>query len=165
MRVLVLILITLSSSNALCGFWDKEPKTYEECITKNMKGVTSDVAAQRITGACRKMFPKITPTSYLLSEDQRKSLPCQADIINVGTASGRESRLEGVIYNGNKLLNITKIKVFVKTLENEEVVTRDYWHGIDIPPLSNAYFTIPVWPLQGDRFRWGIHEAYGYRIQ
>lgn len=35
--------------------------SYEDCITDSMKGVTSDVAATAIIGACRAKFPEASP--------------------------------------------------------------------------------------------------------
>jgi hypothetical protein len=38
------------------------PSTYEECILENMKGVSSDIAARAIHGACRKKFSEDLPS-------------------------------------------------------------------------------------------------------
>lgn len=36
----------------------QQPRTYDDCILENMKGVSSDRAAMRIAGACRSKFLK-----------------------------------------------------------------------------------------------------------
>lgn len=146
------------SVNGFCGFWDKKPENYNECITKNMKGITSDLAARQIVRACREMFPEPKLPPQLLQKELMGNIPCRADYLTYN------SELEGFIYNNIKYFHITKIKVFVKTYENDQIVARDYWKNIDIPPLSNADFRIPIWPIQGKNFRWGLHEVYGHPV-
>lgn len=34
-----------------------EPRTYEDCVIKNVSGVESDQAARSVAAACRKKFP------------------------------------------------------------------------------------------------------------
>jgi hypothetical protein len=41
------------------------PSNYEECILKNMKGVTSDKAVLEIRKACRAKFPRKVEEKYL----------------------------------------------------------------------------------------------------
>jgi len=66
-----LIIITIClfcSSLAIAGWFG--PKTYEDCITESMKGVTSNVSARAIIKACREKFPiqkkKLPPTTPLI---------------------------------------------------------------------------------------------------
>jgi hypothetical protein len=57
MKILPLIAgILLTPSVCLAGWLG--PSNYDECIFKNMKGVTSDRAATAIGEACRRQFPK-----------------------------------------------------------------------------------------------------------
>ena len=57
MKILPLIAgILLTPSVCLAGWLG--PANYDECIFKNMKGVTSDRAATAIGEACRRQFPK-----------------------------------------------------------------------------------------------------------
>jgi len=57
MKILPLIAgILLTPSVCLAGWFG--PSNYDECIFKNMKGVTSDRAATAIGEACRRQFPK-----------------------------------------------------------------------------------------------------------
>jgi uncharacterized membrane protein len=55
----VTITLVATSSHAWSLFG---PKNFEECVLENMKGVTSDEAANQITWACSRKFSKNKPT-------------------------------------------------------------------------------------------------------
>lgn len=59
------------------------PKSYDDCIIQNMKGVTSDYAASQISRACRSKFPPEIPRpekqpakckTRLMSESELKKI-------------------------------------------------------------------------------------------
>jgi hypothetical protein len=53
------------------GFLDRlrgEPQTFDECLLKNMRGVTSDEAARAITFACRNRHPTNAPARPAIVE-------------------------------------------------------------------------------------------------
>ncbi len=55
---LIIVGLFVSSISILYAFWPfSEPKNYDECVTKKMKGVTSDYAAKAIVSSCLRMFP------------------------------------------------------------------------------------------------------------
>jgi hypothetical protein len=54
--ILIAVLVLLSIRPTSAGLFG--PDTYEECILKNMKGVSNDVAANAVENACRNQFPK-----------------------------------------------------------------------------------------------------------
>lgn len=67
--------LTTFSLPSLAGLFG--PDNYEECILEEMKGVTSDVAANAIKRACRKEFPSenakddenLLPLGWFVEED------------------------------------------------------------------------------------------------
>lgn len=57
MKCTLLLTFAILSFNANASWFSSKPKNYDECITKNMKGVTSDYAAKAIVTSCLRMFP------------------------------------------------------------------------------------------------------------
>jgi hypothetical protein len=55
MKKLLLVSLALCAQFADASWFG--PKNYDECITTNMKGVTSDYAAKAIVASCLRMFP------------------------------------------------------------------------------------------------------------
>ncbi len=55
-KIFVAALLTISMPITCSAGWfeDRGPETYEDCILRNMKGVTSDIAAKSIKSACYK---------------------------------------------------------------------------------------------------------------
>ncbi len=52
---IIIVAAILIPTYAFAGWFG--PSTYEECVLKNMKGVTSDQASRFIAAACRQQFP------------------------------------------------------------------------------------------------------------
>lgn len=53
-KILVLMLLMVTNS---CFAWSLfGPKTYDECVLENMKGVNSDTAARLVANSCREKF-------------------------------------------------------------------------------------------------------------
>ena len=40
-------------------WWYNTPKTYEECIQKNIKYATSDTSARLVNSSCKSQFPRV----------------------------------------------------------------------------------------------------------
>lgn len=54
-----LMLLIVFPGVCFAQWWNPlAPKTFEECVLKNMKGVTSDSAANMISMACMNQFPQ-----------------------------------------------------------------------------------------------------------
>ena len=67
-RILTVSFLTCLFSSVTYAGWLGGPSDYDECILEEMKGVTSDVAAQLIRQSCKKNSrgkpPKIKVSNY-----------------------------------------------------------------------------------------------------
>ncbi|MBI5179504.1 MAG: hypothetical protein HZA04_09645 [Nitrospinae bacterium] len=54
----IVVGVALSIFTACKPFYADEPKTYEECITKNMQGVTNTRTRILVEKGCRTQFPR-----------------------------------------------------------------------------------------------------------
>ncbi|MBV5336720.1 MAG: hypothetical protein J0653_01565 [Deltaproteobacteria bacterium] len=53
-RLILVLVISFIPTDGVAGWL--VPSSYDECILKNMRGVTSDKAATAIMGVCRRQF-------------------------------------------------------------------------------------------------------------
>jgi len=53
--IAAVIAVALSS---VAYYYDMQPKTYEECVLKNIDKAENSVAATIVTKTCRKQFPE-----------------------------------------------------------------------------------------------------------
>ncbi len=131
------------------------PNSYEECILKNMKGITSDVAAKEIASACDDKFnpmPEVKKckTREMTSEEAQK-VAGNATITDIG-----KPYFSGSFYNGNSLVTVEELTVLVSG------------ENISMPQKYNLYMTNPIKPnasgtagisiqnMPGKNFGWNI---------
>jgi len=166
------------------------PSNYEECILKNMKGVTSDKAVLEIRKACRAKFPKKPIKKQKLRDVPKKVLE---DITGkawfTDKAHSDASSIYKSIYNfyarlhnDNAKWTISKVKIRIfdkatKTYEyilsheptspptGRQLTVNDIeWKG-EFPPLSP--FKTEVFPFFAQKlpaeWEWTIVKAKGYR--
>ncbi|BDD88014.1 hypothetical protein [Desulfofustis limnaeus] len=51
-------MISVGAAAAVFALWYSQPKSYEDCVLKNLKGVESEMAARLVHAACREKFPE-----------------------------------------------------------------------------------------------------------
>lgn len=155
MKTAALIISMLLSANthawSLFG-----PKTYEECILQNMKGVTSDSAATQIQVACAVKFLDKKDNSC----EKRELRPEELKLVK-GTASfsnySGEPYFRGNFYNGNQQIPLTDIIVSIQAKNIVPPETYSLHLSHPIGPLSSgtAGISIQTYPENG-RGSWGI---------
>ena len=136
------------------------PKTFEDCILKNMRGITSDVAAVNIRSSCKEKFPVVKvegPKDLLLTPEAVLALK--------GTANMRygSNTFSGNIYNGNGNITISQVTFELTPIQSEGSTSKKYTTAINVPPHSMADFTFDVFEeSSGERHKWTIYSARGY---
>jgi hypothetical protein len=68
--ILATIIFTFFSTSYAFAWSLFGPKSYEDCVINNMKGVSSDDAARAIRNACRKKFPPVEKKVLILPESE-----------------------------------------------------------------------------------------------
>lgn len=120
--------------------------SYEDCILKEMKGVTSDVAARSVRLACRKKFAEETPGT---SQPKTKELPSSV-IQNIEVKILESSRSEPgviglIVRNGDKKWRIVSLTARITDKQTKQI--RDY--ALSGP--FNGYTSLPPNWLRGER--------------
>lgn len=157
------------------------PSNYEECILKNMKGVTSDRAVLEIKKACRAKFPKKPIKKPKLRDVPKKVLE---DITGKAwfedkahTDAPYMYNFYARLHNDNAKWTITevKIRIFDKATKTYEyILSRKSSDGIrwdviagtkeweELPPFETEVFPFFVKKVPAE-WEWTIVEAKGYR--
>lgn len=113
----------VASPQAQAQWWNPlAPKTYEDCVLKGMKGVTSDDAAKLIASACDDKFYPTVPT--VACQGYRNLSPAERALVKQG--GGSLSR-EGTPYFTGRLYNGSGVPInyvtFVARVEGYELLT------------------------------------------
>ena len=120
----LVLILNINSASAWTIFG---PRSYEDCILANMKGVTSDNAAGQIRRSCKSKFPHET----------QKTIEC---VSNPFTSSER-SKLEGTAKYGNmvvcRLNNLPKVNQPIGVKGHE-----DYVEECKDMPAEFAYWAV-----------------------
>ncbi|ASM53703.1 hypothetical protein PNIG_a1556 [Pseudoalteromonas nigrifaciens] len=114
--------------------------TSSDCIIKNMKGVTTDHAANFTYQACREEYP-VAKTERALSDAEVKSLTGRA-ALNL-----TDEHYSGYIYNGNTNLTVSQITITITAKKSDGgEISKKYLHNLSISPLSRSDFRIEIMP-------------------
>src|SRR5690625_4734562 len=101
----LLILFLFFIPQAYAQWWNPlAPKDYEQCILKNMKGVTSDMAANLIVASCHEQFKPATCTERDMSKSEKQKLT-----IKYSLTSPTSTYLNLNVHNGNENVSISRI--------------------------------------------------------
>lgn len=135
------------------------PRTYEDCILKNFRGVTSNAVAAQIQESCREKFPE-----KLVSPAKARDLqPSEIAAVTGRAGLSYGNRYGGSLYNGNKEITVTEVQLLVGTKEGGKDVARTYIANITIPPLTAKDFSFDI--IVGDKtteYSWSLNSARGY---
>lgn len=146
-------LLLLTACDDLVG-----PRTFDDCILKSMRGVTSDVAARQIRESCREKF----------SEDNAaKAKSRELKPWEIGAFSGRaginSDYFSGSLYNGNKDITVTELRIAVIQKAEGKDTSRTYTTNVTIPPLSTESFMVQIIVDNANAdYSWAIEGARGY---
>lgn len=151
------------------------PSNYEECILKNMKGVTSDKAVLEIRKACRAKFPKKPIKKPKIRDVPKKVLEdITGDAWFVDTVHPNAPysyNFFARLRNDNAKWTITevKIRIFDKaTKKYEYILSGASWIDMFDPvpevlsPFGSERFTFFVKKVPAE-WEWTIVKAKGYR--
>ena len=95
----VIFLLLSAETSFPNWFW---PTDYNECILKNMKGVTNNGAVANIVRACRAKFPNP------INDDVSVSITELRNITGTGTLGSGNTSFGGTFYNANSDWSISK---------------------------------------------------------
>ncbi len=131
-----------------------EPKSFDDCILKNMKGVTSDDAAVQIRVACMNKFPQGDSRKCKLRE------MTSAESAKVtGTASVHrlgQPYFSGSFYNGNDAVAVEAITVIFTADNIKPPQEYDLFLDLPIQPRSSKTAGATVQIAPDKNFRWGL---------
>lgn len=150
----LLLAVLMSGCDELLG-----PRSFDDCILKNMRGVSSNSAAAQIRRSCREKFPEgaeVKGKSHELKPWETTAITGRAGL-NYGNRYG------GNLYNGNKDITVTQVRIQVTTKADGNEVTRIYTADVTIPPLTTKDFAFDI--VAGDQgadYSWGIAGAMGF---
>lgn len=134
--------VMLAMFGRIYGVGPLGPSNYNDCVLAGMKGVTSDVVAQIISGACAQKFPPPRApecVAHDLSQTELARLRGNADI--------QFHSLRVHLYNGNPKTKITALSVSVYLSSNEEPGGRRYdinSASSGTPPFSEEQYDTTV---------------------
>lgn len=158
--VFLLACLLITKSNAA---WFGGPSNYDECILENMRGITSNVAAQSILQACKRKFPQNT------SSPEYFDLPKEAiDKIEGNANKAEDGNIKGNIFNGSEDWHITELTVRIKDkltqAQRDYITTVRLWDSIttDLRPLSKGEFSFTPYEFPKD-WDWYIVGGRGYQ--
>jgi len=166
----------------------QQPKDVDDCILKNMAGVTSDIAARSVHVACKNKFPAQqfdvekansnpfgdkTFIDMSASSPQPPSTPQNRplnseEIQNIkGSAKLDHGNhyYNGTLHNGNANLIVTQIEIAVTTTLDKKPTTQAYVISVNARPKATSDFSFKV--LTGDagaKYQWEILSAQGHGI-
>lgn len=144
------------------------PSTYEECLLKNLKGVSSDRAASFISRACREKFPIQLPTQVAgplgLFDDTQSTVLSWEEVSRLSISTldydSESNSYHCRIYNRTNL-KLTQIEVSAPGKNG----TKTYYFSFIIPPQTIGTKWLKVEPGTSDCDSWRIVGAKGYSIK
>ncbi len=104
-----LLIACVWGTAAYAGLWG--PSNYDECVADAMKGVTSDLAAQKIDEACQGRFPdgeRHDPSPRSLSPAELALLTGRG-----GAVAQNANYFTGSVYNGNRARMIKSLTIYL----------------------------------------------------
>lgn len=152
MKILFILLISFGFS--ACNAWTLfGPRTLEDCILENMKGVTSDDAAKQIQFACYTKFsnseaPKKCKMRELTSQETNK-ITGNSSVINLGYPY-----FSGDFYNGNSAVTVDEIVVAFRADNIKPEQEYTLYLSLPISPKSSGTAGSRVQAMPTKNFEW-----------
>ena len=156
MKYLMIIFLSLSFHNTYA--WTLfGPRTLEDCILQNMKGVTSDDAAKQIRAACMMKFSDNEPTKKCkmreMTTAEAANVTGNASVSNYGNPY-----FSGSFYNGNSVATVDEINVIFRADNIKTPQEYKLYLQYPISPKSSntAGTTVQLSPTKN--FEWAIRS-------
>jgi len=129
------------------------PRSLEDCILENMKGVTSDDAAKQIQYACMMKFSDNEPTKKC---KMREMTAAEAANVTGNASISRTPYFSGSFYNGNSVATIDEIVVIFKADNIKPPQEYKLFLSSPIAPKSSntAGTTVQLFPTKN--FEWNF---------
>ena len=135
------------------------PRTYEDCVLKNLQGAANNAVVARVEDACREKFPEKPAPQVKTRELQVHELAA----VTGRASSGYSNVFRGTLYNGNTNVTVTEVQVEIDSKETGKDVSRPYAVNLMVPPLTAKDFTFDI--IVGDKgseYGWRVISARGY---
>jgi hypothetical protein len=126
------------------------PKTYEDCILENMKGVTSDTAAKEIRFACANKTYEEKPKVCNL----RELTGAEASNVTGNASVSSSPYFSGSFYNGNSTITIDEIIVGLRAENINPPQDYKLFLSFPIEPKSSKTAGITVQMQPTKNFEW-----------
>ncbi len=150
----ILFAVLSTTSESVLAWSLFEPRSFDDCILKNMKGVTSDDAALQIRVACMNKFPQEGSKKCKL----REMTTIESSKVT-GTASitrGIGPYFSGSFYNANDTATVEAITVIFTADNIKPPQEYDLFLSYPIAPRSSNTAGISVQLMPDKNFKWGV---------
>lgn len=152
--VILFLILYLNQSYAWSLFG---PRSLEDCILENMKGVTSDDAATQIRAACMLKFSDNEPTKKCkmreMTAAEAKNVTGNASISNYSAPY-----FSGSFYNGNSVATIDEIVVIFRADNIKPAQEYKLYMQYPISPKSSGTAGSSVQLAPTKNFEWDIRS-------
>lgn len=130
------------------------PRSLEDCILENMKGVTSDDAALQIRVACMQKFPGDEPKKCKM----REMTPAEANNVTGNASISNTPYFSGSFYNGNSVATVDEIVVIFRADNIKPPQEYKLYLSYPIAPKSSntAGTTVQLAPTKN--FEWNFRS-------
>ena len=150
----ILFILLISFGFGACNAWSLfGPRTLEDCILENMKGVTSDDAAKQIQFACYSKFSEIeAPKKCKMREmtsQESGNITGNSSITNIGYPY-----FSGNFYNGNSVATVDEIVVGFRADNIKPAQEYALYLSSPISPKSSSTAGIRVQAIPTKNFEW-----------
>ncbi len=163
MKIFILVIVAIFYPLCAVAGWFG-PSSYEECVLKNMKGVTSDKAAIFINISCREKFPvKENPDEFekMFGESlaQRNLNPEEVSKLSISVVdyNSYETSYKCNVYNGNTSITVSLVIVDIPGSSS----TKKYAVPVQVKPQSASSVWIKTMPGESKGTLWRIAGATG----
>jgi hypothetical protein len=153
MKFLIFIVFILNINNA--SAWTIfGPRSLEDCILENMKGVTSDDAALQIRVACMQKFPGDEPKKCKM----REMTAAEANNVTGNASISSTPYFSGSFYNGNSVATVDEIVVIFRADNIKPPQEYKLYLSYPIAPKSSNTAGITVQLAPTKNFEWNFRS-------
>lgn len=150
----ILFAVLSTTSEPVLAWSLFEPRNYDDCILKNMKGVTSNDAALQIQVACMSKFPQEGNKRCKLREMTTTESSKVTGNASITRVTG--PYFSGSFYNANDTATVEAITVIFTADNIKPPQEYDLFLSYPIAPRSSQDAGISVQRMPDKNFKWGI---------
>lgn len=149
-----------------------QPRTYEDCVLKNISGKTDDLLLETIDSMCSLKFEAKSPPSVSIPMDEvllhldghinvkKKENEC-SQCGNITT-----TLLEGYAYNGSEKWVVTELVILIKFGSSEKKYKVIPYYS-SLPPLTKRNFVTEIEDnlyedMKNGSYEWSFTEVRGH---